>query len=44
MFVAMGSVEQNVRYCNDRQDCIDRAPLIVFGRPPKKFDASKDVL
>lgn len=25
-----GSAEQNVRYCNDRQACIDGAPQVRF--------------
>lgn len=26
-----GSVTENIRYCNDRQSCIDGAPLVSFG-------------
>ena len=30
-----GSVQQNVRYCNDRKPCIDGAPGINLGPLPE---------
>lgn len=29
-----GHVQENIRYCNDRQACIDGAPTIHFMKPP----------